>query len=152
MTIRAYYAINATKSGIGLSLAPDAWTWARQLEKETMNQLEKGTMFNLTTMGLHIMRDEAYGPFEEKSHAEFIIPSALDDQDRDWKGDKWVIGSLPMVQKEFLIPDWQVRRVYMCKECGSNQPFKGSCAKCRSEGINFQPTFEIKDWEHETNV
>ena len=152
MKIQAYYAINASKAGIGLSDADDLWSWARHLEKETMDQLEKGTMFDLTIMGLHIMRDEAYGPFEEKNHAEFIIPSRLDDKDRDWKGDKWIVGILPMVQKEFLIPDWQVRRVFMCEKCANKQPFKGSCAKCRSEGVNFQPTIEVKDWENEINV
>jgi hypothetical protein len=152
VTIRAYYAVNATKAGIGLSEAADPWTWARTLEKETMKQLEKGTMFKLTTLGYHIMRDEAFGPFEEKGHAEFIIPSPLNEEGQDWKGEKWAVASLPMVQKEFLIPHWQVRRVYLCEACGSKQPFKGSCAKCRTDGTNFQPTIEIKDWENEINV
>lgn len=152
MTVRAYYAVNASKAGIAFSDALDPWAWARSLEKETLDQLEKETIFRLTSLGYHMMRDEAFGPFKEKGHAEFIIPSPLDEEGRDWKGEKWVIVRLPMVQKEFLIPHWQVRRVYLCEACGNKQPFKGSCAQCRSEGTNFQPTIEIKDWEGEISV
>ena len=61
----------------------------QRISKETilvLGNISKGSDFRITPLGILIQREMAWGPFEKKNHAEYMIPSLLDEDGRDWKG------------------------------------------------------------------
>ena len=143
----AWFILNASKASQNETEFPE--DYSKTVFRQTMDLLSKGSDFRITPLGILIQREMAWGPFEKKAHAEYMIPSILDDDGRDWKGEKWGISQLPMIFEDFEMPNYQVRRVYWCKHCNGAQPFKGSCSICKSNHSVFRKTIEIKDWENE---
>jgi hypothetical protein len=123
--------------------------YTKSILQETLPLLAAGTAWEFTPMGIMEQQELAFGPFETKKHAAYMIPSTLDEDGKDWKGDEWTYAQLPMIWEEYILPNYQVPRYFWCRECKNTQNFKGSCSTCRSNGEQFVPTIEIKDWERE---
>ncbi len=143
----AWFIMNSTKASKNETEFPEEYS--KKTINETIDLLSKGSDFRITPLGILIQREMAWGPFEKKSHAEYMIPSALDEKGKDWKGEKWNICKLPMLWEEFEMPNYQVKRMFWCSHCGGAQPFKGSCSVCKANHEVFRKTIEIKDWENE---
>jgi hypothetical protein len=123
--------------------------YTKAILEETLALLASGTAWEFTPIGIMEQQEQAFGPFELKKHASYMIPSNLDEDGKDWKGDAWTYCQLPMIWEDFILPNYQVPRYFWCKGCKSTQTFKGSCSTCRFNGEQFVPTIEIKDWERE---
>lgn len=121
--------------------------YASRAFEETIKLLSQGNAFEFTPIGIMVQKEEAFGPFESRKLATYMIPSELDEKGKDWKGHTWILGVMPMIWEDFIVPNYQVPRAYWCRECGHTQAFKGSCGNCRGQGRKFIPTIEIKDWE-----
>ena len=143
----AIFIFNATPGARNAIMGPNEYT--RSVLEETLKLLASGTAWEFTPIGIMEQQDQAFGPFETKKEASYMIPSILDSEGKDWKGHSWTYGTLPMIWGDYIIPNYQVPRFYWCKECKSTQTFKGSCSTCRANGKQFIPTIEIKDWERE---
>ena len=143
-TRKAHFIINATLAA--QESCEDPFDYAKETIKETLTQLAIGTSFQLTPLGVLESRDMAYGPFETRTKANFIIPSELNEKGLDWQGNKWFIGEVPMIWDDYMQPNYGIKRVYRCAECENIQMFKGSCSKCKGEGRLHIKTMEIKDW------
>lgn len=92
----------------------------------------------------------AFGPFQTNQHAHAMPASELDEHGKDYFGDMWCIVSDKATEAtEFIRPMLADSRLYVCSvsECVGVQRFKGSCSKCKSEGKEFTPTIEIRDWD-----
>lgn len=145
--MQAHFIINATQACKEEMEEYDEYT--TKSFKQTIELLSQGTAFKFTPVGIMELREQAFGPFEDKKTARFMIPSELDSNGKDWKGNTWTFGILPMIWEAFVDPNFQVPRIYYCKECSNHQTFKGSCSYCKSQGKKFIPTIEIKDWDKE---
>ena len=142
---KATFIINATRAG-----REEIETFEEHTRKsfaETIDLLRQGIAYEFTPVGIMEQRDQAFGPFEDRKTASFMIPSELDEKGKDWKGHRWTYGVLPMIWETFVDPNFQVPRVYWCRECNQAQSFKGSCGHCKSNGKKFVKTLEVKDWE-----
>lgn len=139
------FIINATKS-VGPECA-EFKDFITNAFEETIGLLSRGSAFEFTPIGIMAHKEEAFGPFETKKLASYMIPSELDEDGKDWKGHIWIYGSMPMIWEDFIIPNYQVPRAYWCRSCGHTQVFKGSCGACRKNGKKFTPTIEIKNWD-----
>lgn len=150
----AHYAINLSKDMQYNLESPSQY--ARKVANTTTNQMSQGMPFDFTMLGQILVTEAAFGPFEKLEHAKFMPPSELDEKNRDWKGQRWTFVTIPMFEFEkttqgwadsFFVPDWTVQRVWICTTCEARQAFKGSCAKCKMQGMEFQKTIEVKDWD-----
>ena len=145
--MQAHFIINATQACMEEMDEYDEYT-TKSFE-QTIQLLSQGSAFKFTPVGIMELREQAFGPFEDRKTARFMIPSELDSNGKDWKGNTWTFGILPMIWEAFVDPNFQVPRIYYCKECSNHQTFKGSCSYCKSQGKKFIPTIEIKDWDKE---
>ena len=143
--VQATFIINATKAC--MEELEDYQTYTENSFIETIELLRKGIAYEFTPVGIMEQREQAFGPFENRKTASFMIPSELNSEGKDWKGQRWTYGVLPMIWETFVDPNFQVPRVYWCEKCGKTQSFKGSCGHCKSNGEKYVPTKEIKDWE-----
>ena len=144
-----FWAINVTKATEG-SIKTKEDEWFDETTKDIMKGFYDRIPHRLSTLAHFERNDCAYGPFERSTHAEHMTPSTLDDGNKDFEGNLWWIIKLPMVFQEFQEPIWTVQTVFLCSThpaCEGTQRFKGSCSKCKSEGRNFIPTIQIRDWD-----
>ena len=143
----AFFIFNASPGAGDAVMGPNEYT--RHIIKETLELLASGMAWEFTPIGIMEQQEEAFGPFETRKEASYMIPSILDERGKDWKGHSWTYGKLPMIWEEFIQPNYQVPRYFWCRKCKSTQTFKGSCGTCKANGEQFVPTIEVKDWERE---
>tara|TARA_B100000287_G_scaffold400401_1_gene419597 strand:- start:3974 stop:4492 length:519 start_codon:yes stop_codon:yes gene_type:complete len=143
----AFFVFNASPGAGDAVMGINEYT--RHILEETLQLLASGMAWEFTPIGIMEQQDQAFGPFETKKEASYMIPSVLDEEGKDWKGQSWTYGQLPMIWDEFIEPNYQVPRYFWCRKCGGTQTFKGSCSTCKSNGEQFVPTIEIKDWNRE---
>jgi len=114
------------------------------------DEIMKKMPYGVSTLKHLERKSAAFGPFERPTHARTMPASDLDEEHKDFFGNQWAFLALPMVFKEFHEPVWTVRKVFVCStypECTHHQNFKGSCTECKSKGIKFVPTIEVRDWD-----
>jgi hypothetical protein len=138
-----FFAINLTKFKWGRSADAYLQTY-RHWRSDNLMLRVQDFLLPLKATGA------AFGPFQTNQHAEAMPASTLDEHGKDFFGDRWCIVSDKATEAtEFIRPMAADSRLYVCsnRECVGVQRFKGSCSKCKSEGKEFIPTIEIRDWE-----